>query len=91
MKNLLQMNDWIVVAASSDMPAFCGSASKESTEVLCINQDPHLQRTIDHFFWRGGVVKILLNLRITSDDLIAKVIQSIQRWLRGICHVADNA
>lgn len=85
MKHLLQVNDRIVAVVSTHNPALRASTSKESTEVLCINQDPRLQRQIHHLFWSFSVIKLLLNLRITIN-LIAEVIQGIQKWLRDGAH-----
>ena len=79
------MNDWIVIVLTTNQPSFCAPAPQQGTEVLGINQDARLQRQIHHLFWSFSVIKLLLNLRITID-LMAEVIQSIQKWLRDDVH-----
>jgi hypothetical protein len=71
------MGDWVGLVATTHEPAFCATASQQSTEVISINEDPALNRQINHLLRGVGGIELLLNFGVALY-LMAEVIQSVK-------------
>ena len=71
-KYFLQVGDR-VAGVSAGNPKLCASASQQSSEVFCLNQNPFIYCQGNHFLRSAGTIKIAFKLWI-AIHLMKKVI-----------------